>query len=380
VLTPAQVRALLADQGLLAAADPDDLSTGERLRRERPAELVAAATGQVALRRRAGAKFDRAADMLFTRDGLEQASAEVVARHRARRFASAPDPVLDLCCGIGGDLLALGAGRRVVGVDRDETHAVLARHNASVYGVDAAVAVADVRDVAPRPAGAVFVDPARRAPRGGADRRGGYSPGLDWCTAIDVERVCVKAAPGLDRRLVPPGWEVEFVAVGRELREAVLWSPAWASAAARATVLPGGDTMVASPDTPPAAVRPPGAFLLDPSPAVTRAGAVADLAASIGAWQVDPRIAFLCADVPLRSPFGRSLRVEASLPFGVKPLAAALRRLGIGPVELRRRGLAGDVDDLRRRLRTTGSRRATVLLTRVADRPWTIVCTDLDDA
>jgi hypothetical protein len=74
------------------------------------------------------------------------------------------------------------------------------------------------------------------------------------------------------------------------------------------------------------------------------------------------------------------LRVEASLPFGVKPLAAALRRLGIGPVELRRRGLAGDVDDLRRRLRTTGSRRATVLLTRVADRPWTIVCTDLDDA
>src|SRR5205807_5886807 len=56
--------------------------------------------------------------------------------------------VLDLCCGIGGDLAALGAVvDRVVGVDHDETHAVCARHNAGVYDVHADVVVADVADV-----------------------------------------------------------------------------------------------------------------------------------------------------------------------------------------------------------------------------------------
>jgi hypothetical protein len=47
-------------------------------------------------------------------------------------------------------------------------------------------------------------------------------------------------------------------------------------------------------------------------------------------------------------------------------------------VDIRRRGLAGDVDDLRRRLRLDGEHRATVILTRVLDQPWALVCSDLD--
>ena len=381
-----QARALLAAPELLAAASPDDLRVGEQLRERWPADLVAAASEQVALRLRAAAKFDDAGAMLFTRAGLEQASMQVVAAHRARRFAEAlagsTGPLLDLCCGIGGDLVALGAAspRGVVGVDRDEAHAVLARHNARVCGVAAAVVVADVRDVRVEGVAAVFADPARRTAGGQTDRRGGYSPALDWCLALPAARVCVKTAPGLDRAAVPPGWEAEFVAVGRDLKEAALWSPAWAGGRARASVLPSGDSLVADPAAPPADVRPPGVFLLDPSPAVTRAGAVADLAAATGTWQVDRRIAFLCGDVAVRTPFATSYAVEASLPFGVKALAAELRRLDIGAIDLRRRGLAGDVEDLRRRLRPAGSRRATVMLTRVVDRPWTLVCTPLADA
>ena len=71
------------------------------------------------LRLKARSKFDRAMDMFFTRSGLEQASAEdVVARHRSGRYAGASQ-VADLCCGIGGDLIALAEGRRVLAVDRD---------------------------------------------------------------------------------------------------------------------------------------------------------------------------------------------------------------------------------------------------------------------
>ena len=42
--------------------------------------------------------------------------------------------VADLCCGIGGDLIALAAANDVLAVDRDEAHARLALHNAAVYG------------------------------------------------------------------------------------------------------------------------------------------------------------------------------------------------------------------------------------------------------
>ena len=339
------------------------------------------------LRQRATAKFSRAESMLFTRAGLEQATAEPVARHRARRFAEAGDdgPVFDLCCGIGGDLLAIGAVvPDVLGVDRDEVHAVVARHNASEYDVDARTLVADVTQLRLGDAAAVFVDPARRAQRGAPTRRGGYQPSLDWCLEVPVRRLAVKAAPGLDLAAVPDRWEVEFVAVGRELKESVLWSPAWAGGARRATVLPPGDgepaDLMPGSGTPRAPVRPPGRYLLDPSPAVTRAGGVADLAAMLDAWQIDQRIAFLSADEALHTPFGRCMEVLASLPFGVKPLVVELRRLDIGAIDIRRRGLAGDVDDLRRRLRTSGSRRGTVVLTRVLDKPWAFVCVDLEPA
>jgi predicted RNA methylase len=368
--------------------DPARLRLGTELRARYPVELVTAALAQQELRLRARAKFSRALDMFFTRPGLEQASAEVIAGHRSARYAGA-GLVADLCCGIGGDLVALAAGRGVLAVDRDRLHLRMAQANADVYGVAAGLTAvaADVREVslggvvgsglAQRGADAVFIDPARRA--GGRRLRAGDSePPLDWCLALagQVPRVGIKAAPGLPHDAVPPGWELEFIAIGRDLKEAVAWSPALATAATRATVLPGGHTLTPEPGGP-VPVRPPGGFLLDPNPAVTRAGLVEDLARSAGAWKIDDQIAFLSADAPVRTPFARTLRVIDSAPWDQRRLPARLRALDIGAADIRRRGLAGDVDSLHRRLRLSGSRRATVVMTRVRDRPWGLVCVDV---
>jgi len=368
--------------------NPADLRLGTELRARYPVELVTAALAQQELRLRARAKFSRALDMYFTRPGLEQASAEVIAKHRSARYARA-GLVADLCCGIGGDLVALAAGRGVLAVDRDRLHLRMAQANAEVYGVAAGLTAvaADVREVslggavgsglAQRDVDAVFVDPARRA--GGRRLRAGDSePPLAWCLALagQVPRVGIKAAPGLPHDAVPPGWELEFIAVGRDLKEAVAWSPVLATAATRATVLPGGHTLTPGPGGP-VPVRPPGGFLLDPNPAVTRAGLVEDLARSAGAWKIDDQIAFLSAGAPVRTPFARTLRVIDSAPWDQRRLPARLRALDIGTADIRRRGLAGDVDSLHRRLRLSGSRRATVVMTRVRDRPWGLVCEDV---
>ncbi|MHB8574912.1 MAG: methyltransferase domain-containing protein, partial [Dehalococcoidia bacterium] len=105
-----------------------------RLRRRHAAQLATAALETVELRRRATRKFSRAEAMFFTRDGLEQSSGEAVARHTARRYAGFAT-VADLCCGIGGDTIALAGVTRVIAVDRDPIRLALARANCDAYGV-----------------------------------------------------------------------------------------------------------------------------------------------------------------------------------------------------------------------------------------------------
>jgi len=369
-------RALLEELPEGAPGPDEALRLGTRLRERHPPELVAAALAQHELRTRAAAKFAAAGKMWFTREGLEQASAEPLARHRAHRYARF-GWVADLCCGIGGDLCALAPGRDALAADLDPVHLRMARENARVHGAGRLAAVcADVRDLRPPASGAVFVDPARRT-GGGRLPAGESRPPLDWCLRLAgrVAAVGIKAAPGLPLELVPPGWEVELLADRRELKEAVLWSPELATTSRRATVFPGPRTLTARRGLP-LDCAPPGGWLLDPNPAVTRAGLVEELGRDLGAWKLDPRIAFLSADRPVASPFGRLLRVEASLSWNLKRLRGVLRERGVGTVEVRKRGSAVDVDDLTARLRLRGHARAVVVLTRVADRPWALVCTE----
>jgi hypothetical protein len=95
------------------------------------------------------------------------------------------------------------------------------------------------------------------------------------------------------------------------------------------------------------------------------------------AWQIDPQIAFLSADEPVRTPFARTLRVVESGPWHEKRFEARLRELGIGSADIRRRGLAGDVSQIHRRLDLRGPGAAALVLTRVADRPWGLICTSI---
>lgn len=359
------------------------LALSASLRQEYPADLIAAALTQQALRTSARGKFSRADDMLFTRAGLEQASSELTARHAAARFAGSR-LVADLCCGIGGNLVGLAEAHcpLLVAIDADRTSLEFARHNVAVCAPGAAVGfvLADVTRFPVRGVDAVFIDPARRDERGRLPA-GQYRPSLAWCLRLAdaVERVCIKAAPGVRRELAPEGWEAEFVAVGRDLKEALLWSPGLGTgAASRATVLPSGDTL-AGPAADPAPLAAPGAYLLDPSPAITRAGLVADLAELTGAWQIDPMIAFLSSDEPVRTPFARTLRVLESAPWHEKKFARRLRELGIGSADIRRRGLAGDVAQILHRLDLRGPGAATIVLTRVTDRPWGLICQRLTD-
>jgi hypothetical protein len=368
-------RELLRQLSTESLSAETELRTITRLRERHPRELVAAAVEQTKLRRRAAAKFSRASEMLFTRAGLEQASSERMAQHHASRYRDFAT-LADLCCGIGGDLIGLAAEHRVVAVDTDAEHLALAQSNARVYGVADRVRTvcADVREADLGGVDAVFIDPARRT--GEKRMRAGASePPLEWCVRLAdrVLGVGIKASPALPLEIVPADWSIEFVSEERELKESLLWSPSMSVAPRYATILPS-ETSLAAVDGAAVDVREPGKYLIDPDPAVTRAGLVEDLARTLGdVWKIDDQVAFLSTDTEIETDFGRTLSIEASQPWNLAALRKTLRALDVGAVDIRKRGSAVDVDDVRRRLKLAGERSATVVLTRVANKPWAFV-------
>ena len=365
-----------------------DLKIGERLRANLDPERAALVLTQIDLRQRAAVKFADAGRMLFTRAGLEQSTSEQIARYRARRFAGAPH-IIDLCCGIGGDLMALaGLDVKLTAIDLDPVHLFLAEHNARLVHphVQLETMLSDVRDVEIEPLAAVYIDPARRTSGG---KRVGYQsePPVEWSIALAhrARAVAIKTAPGIPRELVPEGWELEHIALGHDLKEAVMWSPELAGTfdrslnvpSHRATVIADGDVHSirgSHIDVLHTREPQPGQWLHDINPAVTNAGLVWELAGAIHANLIDPQIGFLVSDTPATTPFTSSYRVLEVLPWHEKRVKQALTALDAGPVDIRRRGLAGDVPTITKRLRGAGSRRILIAMTRVDDRPTAIIC------
>src|SRR5439155_23361170 len=118
-----QTRAGRADLTEADAVAPDErsfLGHFTRLSKRHEPPTARAALATAILRRRAAVKFSRAPSMFFEREALEQSSGEAVARHRARRMVRAGvGRVADLCCGLGGDAIALAERAEVVAVDLD---------------------------------------------------------------------------------------------------------------------------------------------------------------------------------------------------------------------------------------------------------------------
>ncbi len=335
------------------------ISAAEAVRAEAGPELGPLALEQALLRERARAKHPRGDELWWTGEALEQATSYDVAMHRARRYDR---PVLDLCCSVGGDLLAFPDGS--TGVDLDEARLLLAAANAGVLHRRVSLVRADVTTLEPR--GDVFADPARRSDGRRVFDSRSYSPPLDLVLGWRPRALGVKVAPGLDWGVVPPHVEAEVVSLHGDVKEAVLWTGAARRGSARsATLLPGGHTLT---DTavPPPAVRPPGAFLLEPDGAVVRAHLVAQVADAVGGGLLDPTIAYLSADAPVPTPYGTWYEVLEVLPFGVKRLREVLRRHDAGPLVVKKRGTAVTPEVLRRQLKLTGGREVTVVLTRAA--------------
>ena len=359
--------------------DHNHLAWAMRLRREIGSDYAQAVLETAILRQKGRTKFSRSDEMYFDRPSLEMSSAELVSRHRARRFASF-DTVADLGCGIGGDSLGLiASGKVVYGVEREARRLAMATENMRLYGTEDQFRPihADLNQLEPFPVSALFFDPARRDAQG---KRffslSQYQPPL---TMLDAWKPFtphwgIKISPGFDYAELPRDAHLELISVEGELREAVLWHGALRdSAESTATLLPSGATLNNHALVENHEITPPQQYLYEPDPAIIRAQLVQHLATQIGATQIDSTIAYLTGSEDILTPLARRFTIIDWFPFQLKRLRHYLQEHNIGRVTIKKRGSPIDPDQLRGMLRVRGQESRTIFLTQHLSNPIVII-------
>ena len=378
-----ELREVLSIEGLrlldsLPPFDPgaDVVRTVAALRKEgySPA-LVAAVLGQSKLRARAAAKFGPFAErMLFTEAGLEQATRIQVAALHAGRFREAGvSRVADLGCGIGADALALAAIElEVTAVERDEVTAAIAAYNLAPW-TNATVEHGDATAFDLSGHDGVYLDPARRSGARRLKDPADWSPSLDFAFEIGSRLPTgVKLGPGIDRDLIPVGAEAQWVSVDRDVVELGVWFGAAARPGITRSALVIGDhgaaELTAAADSADVPIGDLGEFVYEPDGAVIRARLIGDLARSLDARMLSDQIAYLTADRAVQTPFAVCFRITETLPLDVKAIKKRLSALGVGTLEIKKRGVDIDPAAFRAKLSLKGKGRnsATLFLTRVA--------------
>jgi hypothetical protein len=337
--------------------------------------LVAAVLHQSRLRAKAEAKFGPFAErMLFTTAGLEQATRLRVAAMHAGRFRNAGlTKIVDLGSGIGADALAMAAiDLEVTAVELDEVTAAIAAYNLAPWP-NATVINADATMVDLEEFDAAWLDPARRSATKRLSDPADWTPSLDFAFGL-AERipVGVKLGPGIDRDLIPPGCEAQWISVDHEVVELGLWfGPLAREGVGRAALVvgsAGSAELTAAADSPDVETGPLGEFVYEPDGAVIRARLIGDLGRDLGGRMLDPQIAYLTADTARATPFASCFRVRETLPFDVRSLKRELAARGVGVLEIKKRGVDIDPAALRKQLALSGTESATLIVTRIGEK------------
>lgn len=344
------------------------------LRKDLCASRARLVVEQIGLRRRASEKFPWASVMFFIPLGLEQATDAWVGCYKAQRYP-ADQLAADLCCGIGGDLLALAFRGPVEGVDKSALAVLFAHANveavAGQLGLSPqAKTLAD--DVSSWSAkGRVFppwhMDPDRR-------REGVRTAQPIWSSPppqiVDTllarqKTAAIKLAPAAE---LPLPWqkeaEREWISFGGRCRQQVAWFGSVAKDPGRhaATVVlkvadprfPQAERVVGTPDLPVPIASKIGSYLLDPAPSVLAARLLGEISRRFALEALSTHGGYLTADHLPGTKLVDAYRVEEVLPFDLKRLRAWARAHGKGEAIIKKRSLPVDVDKWRTLLRGPG--------------------------
>ena len=353
------------------------------LRKELSAERAHLVAELGELRGRAREKFTQAAQMYFTRKGLEQATDEQLAEYKAIRFP-AHERYADLCCGVGGDLLALARRGTATGVDLDPVAALMAEANLTAHGFaqnQHKVLVQDAAEIDVARFAAWHCDPDRRAEGKRTTSIDLFAPPLDALDRLVEGNAngAIKLAPASE---VPANWveraELEWLGSRGECRQQVAWFGGLArhSGKRAATIVEASGearTIVGVASEAAPVAQKLGRYLYEPHAAVLAAKLAGVVCAEHELSSVSAGIGYLTGDRQVNGAALAAFEVVDVLPLDRKQLKAYCRQHGIGRLEVKKRGLEIDPARLRKEIVGKGDNEATLIVSPIGGQARAIV-------
>lgn len=363
-------------------------------------EQIDAVSEMLNLRHRAATKLEQPHLWWLTQRGLEQASGTGVARYKAASYfrpENSGGDVIDLCSGVGGDLMEMARHGRVVSVDQDSRLIELQKLTANALGLNSQIRFVNrAMDVMKVRSGTKWhLDPDRRMGEKKSVQPLCFSPTLAEIDALinQAPDGVIKLAPAT---VVPQHWNCrrEWIGAQGECKQQLALfgrfaevephsicleapleengreaSKQQASLQHRVTVVKNSGawaTFHGSPE-----VRPqfrkempePGEWLYEPQAAFFAAGLVPALAQTLGLQQVSSRCGYLVgAGMGESNDFASSFRIEAISSLDSRKLRKLLQSLDVGQLEIKKRGVPADWLSPLAKLRPSGSRSMTLLV------------------
>lgn len=356
------------------------------LRQEISNNRAAIVMEQAQLRLRASSKFPNADVMFFTKRGLEQATGRSLAWYKAEQFAQCEN-VADVCCGIGGDLIALhhrtgSVDSRTTGVDADELTARFAQRNLQVCSSNSdchgEVLVKDFEAIPLEDIDGLHADPDRRGKAANFQRTvhgSRFEPSLSviFERTSHIDLVAIKVAPATPAaRDWPEAIEREWIGDRRECKQQMIWCGDQVARIGHRTATCVDKTGTATRFSVPESkvdLRLPlaksiGEYVHEPHPTVLAAKLGHVLGRNMELRPLATDVAYMTG-TKVELPLMQSFQVIDVLPLHLKKAAAALRSMDIGTLEVKRRGVEQVAGDQFLKLKLSGSGQATVILTRL---------------
>jgi SAM-dependent methyltransferase len=342
--------------------------------------------------------IERATEIFTTPVMLAQASSPAIAAFHASLFPP-HSTVLDLGCGMGMDTAAFArAGLNVIAIERDPERLSCAEKNIALWGLESRVTFiqADAETwvttagIEKYAGSSLFLDPARRDSQTGvrfsrhADQ---YEPSLTLAQTLlaHFPTIILKLSPLLPDDVLYSLGNVTFLSEDRSCKEACvrLLSLDTPRATPTAQLLPESINVAQTEPLYSAYPLLPGGYLLDPDPAITRAGVLETAAARLGAMRISPTDAYLYApEIPYLSltRLASAWRVQHILPFKPAMVTDLLRKNGIGRLTVKKRYYPKEPEEVCKELKikqgkTPLGQEATLVIVR-QEKGWLAVICD----